>query len=263
MSRPAWPPPWSWPGSRGVACPSWMPCWSACHGVPAGRILIRRAGVFYILGRNAEALRDAQAAVDLLTGAGDLVWEARALHWRAAVYLAMGDIQRADQDYARAEALWVECAQQLEYADTRATNAGWPPMPVVTCPPRSPTSTTPRCCSTSWGFSPPNSSSTSARCCSPLAWCTMPCSRPTRPWPGSSGSTARRPGAPSWSIPPPSPRPQPATSGWRRSAVMRRCGCSGGSSARGGRRGRSSPCCCAGSGTTGIRRRRCCLPRGG
>ena len=89
------------------------------HGVPAGRILIRRTGVFYILGRNAEALRDAQAAVDLLTGAGDLVWEARALHWRAAVYLAMGNIQRADQDYARAEALWVECAQQLEYADTR------------------------------------------------------------------------------------------------------------------------------------------------
>ncbi len=89
------------------------------HGVPAGRILIRRTGVFYILGRNAEALRDAQAAVDLLTGAGDLVREARALHWRAAVYLAMGNIQRADQDYARAEALWVECAQQLEYADTR------------------------------------------------------------------------------------------------------------------------------------------------
>ena len=90
-----------------------------CHGVPAGRILIRRAGVFYILGRNTEALRDARAAVDLLTGAGDLVWEARALHWRAAVYLAMGDIQRADRDYARAEALWVECAQQLEYADAR------------------------------------------------------------------------------------------------------------------------------------------------
>ena len=89
------------------------------HGVPAGRILIRRAGVCYILGRNAEALRDAQAAVGLLTGAGDLVWEARALHWRAAVYLAMGDIERADRDYARAEALWVECGQQLEYAVAR------------------------------------------------------------------------------------------------------------------------------------------------
>ena len=89
------------------------------HGVLAGRILIRRAGVCYILGRNAEALRDAQAAVDLLTGAGDLVWEARALHWRAAVHLAMGDIQRADRDYARVEALWAECGQQLEYAYVR------------------------------------------------------------------------------------------------------------------------------------------------
>ena len=89
------------------------------HGAPAGRILIRRAAVCYILGRNAEALRDTQAAVDLLTGAGDLVWEARALHWRAAVYLAMGDIEQADRDYARVEALWVECAQQLDYATTR------------------------------------------------------------------------------------------------------------------------------------------------
>jgi tetratricopeptide (TPR) repeat protein len=89
------------------------------HGVPAGRILIRRAAVRYILGRNAEALRDAQAAVDLLTGAGDLVWEARALQWRAAVYLALGDIQRADRDYARVEALWAECGQQLEYAYAR------------------------------------------------------------------------------------------------------------------------------------------------
>ena len=50
------------------------------HDVPAGRILIRRAYALWVLGRHAEALRDAQAAVDLLSGAGDLVWEARALH---------------------------------------------------------------------------------------------------------------------------------------------------------------------------------------
>jgi tetratricopeptide (TPR) repeat protein len=89
------------------------------HGAQAGRILIRRAGVFYILSRNVEALRDARAAVELLTGAGDLVWEARALHWRAAVYLAMGNIERADRDYAQAEALWLDCGQQLEYAVAR------------------------------------------------------------------------------------------------------------------------------------------------
>src|SRR5580704_13091547 len=89
------------------------------HGVPAGRILIRRVGAFYVLGRNAEALRDAQAAVGLLSGAGDLVWEARAVVWRAAVYLAMGDIERADRDYARAEKLYIECGQQVEYASAR------------------------------------------------------------------------------------------------------------------------------------------------
>ena len=89
------------------------------RGVPAGRILIRRIGAYYVLGRNAEAMRDAQTAVGLLTGAGDLVWEARAVVWRAAVYLAMGDIERADRDYARAEALWVECGQQADYASAR------------------------------------------------------------------------------------------------------------------------------------------------
>ena len=58
------------------------------RGVPAGRILIRRVYAFYVLGRNAEALRDAQAAVGLLSGAGDLVWEARALHHRASGVLS-------------------------------------------------------------------------------------------------------------------------------------------------------------------------------
>jgi tetratricopeptide (TPR) repeat protein len=89
------------------------------RGVLAGRILIRRIGAYYVLGRNAEALRDAQAAVGLLSGTDDLVWEARALHWRAAVYLAMGDFERADRDYARVEALWVECGQQADYAYAR------------------------------------------------------------------------------------------------------------------------------------------------
>ena len=89
------------------------------RGVFAGRILIRRVGAFLVLGRNAEALRDAQAAVGLLSDTGNLVWEARALHWRAAVYLAMGDIERADRDYARVEVLWVECGQQTEYAYVR------------------------------------------------------------------------------------------------------------------------------------------------
>ena len=63
----------AWP--VGPGCPG---C-ERSRGVPAGRILIRRIGAFWVLGRNAEALRDAQAAVGLLSGAGDLVWEARAV----------------------------------------------------------------------------------------------------------------------------------------------------------------------------------------
>ena len=89
------------------------------HDVPVGRILIRRAYVLWVLGRHAEALRDAQAAVNLLSGEGDLVREARALHHRATAYFAVGDIVRADRDYARVEALWIQCGQQTEYAYAR------------------------------------------------------------------------------------------------------------------------------------------------
>ena len=88
-------------------------------GVLAGRILIRRVWVLWLLGRNAEALQDAERAVALLSDTGDLVWEARALTHRAMVFLAMGAIDRADRDYARSEELFAECGQELEYADTR------------------------------------------------------------------------------------------------------------------------------------------------
>ncbi len=89
------------------------------HGPPAGKILIRRAGAMWILGRNAEVMRDAQAAIDLLSGTGDLVWQARALHYRAWAYLALGDIERTDRDYAQVETLWATCGQHLEYAMAR------------------------------------------------------------------------------------------------------------------------------------------------
>ncbi len=92
---------------------------SRSHGVLAGRILIRKVNALWLQGRYAEALRDAQAAVGLLSGAGDLIWEARALHWRAVVYLARGDIEHADRDYARVEALHLESGQLAEYACVR------------------------------------------------------------------------------------------------------------------------------------------------
>ena len=47
----------------------------------------------------------------------------RARHWRAAAYLALGDIGRADRDYARVETLWATCGQHLEYASARQERA--------------------------------------------------------------------------------------------------------------------------------------------
>ena len=119
MSWPAWAPPGFWPGRRGAACRSWTLWCSAATAPRPGEILIRRAGAMWILGRNAEVMRDAQAAIDLLSGTGDLVWQARALHYRAWAYLALGDIERTDRDYAQVETLWATCGQHLEYAMAR------------------------------------------------------------------------------------------------------------------------------------------------
>lgn len=88
-------------------------------GAVRGRILIRRAYTLWLLGRNHEALHDARAAVALLGRAGDTVWEARAVAHRAVAYMALGAVEKADRDYARAETLFAEAGQLLEYADVR------------------------------------------------------------------------------------------------------------------------------------------------
>ncbi|RZU15799.1 CHAT domain-containing protein [Kribbella rubisoli] len=89
-------------------------------GVLAGRLLIRRAWVLgALLGRYAEALADAEGAVEALADTGDLVWEARAFHTRAMVLLAMGVVDRADEDFVRSEELFLKSGQEVEYADAR------------------------------------------------------------------------------------------------------------------------------------------------
>ncbi|MFI5695882.1 CHAT domain-containing protein [Kribbella sp. NPDC051586] len=89
-------------------------------GVLAGRLLIRRAWVLgALLGRYAEALADAEAAVASLADTGDLVWAARAFQMRAMVLLAMGVIDRADEDFVRSEELFLKAGQEIEYADAR------------------------------------------------------------------------------------------------------------------------------------------------
>jgi len=86
------------------------------RGAAAGRVLIRRASMFWMLGRYPEALRDSRRAVSLLRRAGSAVWEARALSHRGMQYLATGDAVRADEDLAAAERLFASAGQDLEAA---------------------------------------------------------------------------------------------------------------------------------------------------
>lgn len=89
------------------------------RGALAGRILMRRASVLKHLGRYEDALEDLVRALPLLRRAGDAVWEARTLTHRAEVYLAFGSTARAAADFAKAEELFAETGQELEYAKAR------------------------------------------------------------------------------------------------------------------------------------------------
>jgi tetratricopeptide (TPR) repeat protein len=83
-------------------------------GVLAGRVLHRRGGALWILGRFAEALDDLRRAVQILERAGDLLWTARALTGRGLVYMAIGSPGRADADFVAAGHLYAATGQELE-----------------------------------------------------------------------------------------------------------------------------------------------------
>ena len=95
-------------------------------GTAQGRIQIRLAKALWLLGRNAEMLRASQRAVDLLGGSRDLVWEARAYGHRAQAALGLGAVARADEDCVRSQELFAAAGQRLDYASAlhdRATIA--------------------------------------------------------------------------------------------------------------------------------------------
>ena len=89
------------------------------RGALTGRVLMRRASIFQHLGRFSEAHQDLSRALPYLRRAGDTVWEARSLTWRAEVFLALGLPRRAAADYVRAEELLATTGQELEYATAR------------------------------------------------------------------------------------------------------------------------------------------------
>lgn len=85
-------------------------------GVLAGRVLMRRASLFRVLGRYDEALADLRRAIDLLRRGGDPVWEARSRTHRFLVYAALGQAARADRDLATAERLLAGAGMVLDSA---------------------------------------------------------------------------------------------------------------------------------------------------
>jgi tetratricopeptide (TPR) repeat protein len=89
------------------------------HGGLTGRVLMRRADVLWHLGRFHEAHQDLCRALSYLRRAGDILWEARSLTYRAHVYLGLGLPGRAAADFARAEELLATTGQDLEYAKAR------------------------------------------------------------------------------------------------------------------------------------------------
>jgi len=91
----------------------------ASRGDLTGRVLMRRATILKHLGRFHEAHRDLNRALPYLRRAGDTVWEARSLTWRAEVFLGLGLPGRAAADFARAEELLATTGQDLEYAKAR------------------------------------------------------------------------------------------------------------------------------------------------
>ncbi len=96
---------------------------AAAQGAMAGRVLMRRASTLQHLGRFRDAHEDLSRALPYLRRAGDTVWEARSVSWRADVFLALGLPERAAADYARSEDLFRISGQDLEYARARHNRA--------------------------------------------------------------------------------------------------------------------------------------------
>ncbi|TMR91539.1 CHAT domain-containing protein [Nonomuraea basaltis] len=80
------------------------------------RVLFRRAGARWILGRHGEALEDLRRAVPALLAAHDTVWAARALTLRGHVCLALGSVAQADADFRTAQRMFGTTSQDHDSA---------------------------------------------------------------------------------------------------------------------------------------------------
>ncbi len=80
------------------------------------RLFHRRGVVLMNLSRYTEALEDLTQAVSGCHQLGDTLWEGRALNGRCMVHLALGDVDAAEADAARAEVLLTSLGQGFEAA---------------------------------------------------------------------------------------------------------------------------------------------------
>jgi tetratricopeptide (TPR) repeat protein len=83
-------------------------------GVLAARVLHRRGGMLWTLGRHAAALDDFRRAINVLRRAGDNLWTARALNARGMVYVTLGQPGRADADFSAAGRFFAKTSQELD-----------------------------------------------------------------------------------------------------------------------------------------------------
>ncbi|MEU9332767.1 CHAT domain-containing protein [Streptomyces sp. NPDC048290] len=86
-------------------------------GHTRARVLFRRAYAGWVLGHHRAALEDVRRAIPVLRQADDVIWTARALTLRATVHLALGAVDRAEQDFTAAESLWEITGQEHDKAD--------------------------------------------------------------------------------------------------------------------------------------------------
>ncbi|HET6666590.1 MAG TPA: CHAT domain-containing protein [Intrasporangium sp.] len=80
------------------------------------RLLHRRGCVLLAQSRHAEALGDLTRAVSGSHRLGDTLWEGRALNARCMTQLALGDVDAAEADAAKAEELLTSLGQDFEAA---------------------------------------------------------------------------------------------------------------------------------------------------
>lgn len=98
---------------------------ASLDGVLRGRVLVRRAWVLgFLLARFEDSAADLRTAGRLFAGAGDRVWEARALNLEGIASFEMGDLGRAAGAFEEVRRLQAELGDQWGVA-IAVHNSGW------------------------------------------------------------------------------------------------------------------------------------------